>query len=75
VEFSTSGLENPLTTFLLAVFFVVYQRRGQQAAPIPQAADPGRCREGPEQDLLAERGNDDASQQRQGEADWIARRG
>jgi arabinofuranosyltransferase len=29
VEFSTSGLENPLTTFLLGVFFVVYQRRGQ----------------------------------------------
>ena len=28
VEFSTSGLENPLTTFLLAVFFVVYWRGG-----------------------------------------------
>jgi len=30
VEFSTSGLENPLTTFLLAVFFAVYFGSGRR---------------------------------------------
>ena len=49
------------------------QRGQDEPSPVPESADPRRGREGPEQDLLAERCNDDPGQQRQREPGGVRR--